>query len=384
MKFFPVKIMILCLLLPPLLYAGSIEMLKNYLDRFYSSRIENVFLTDTEPLLEGIVDIENAIAGNIEKFLDSDSLVQDLGVNLDILVVTNDGSIIYPAYNSKETNLAGAYQKDPVETARRNWEILNRGLSTEVSVELSYGTKLATLILVLYMGMSLFIFLIFYSKSIKKSKAYEQETDKHIDGLLKEEKEYQKILKDLKNERNSLFNNISELNRKYQEDKKKAKINENEMFNEIVNLEEKLNSYIELKQDKEDEIQQLKFKVNELERRKTGSGKRKMYDFTEKRFSTLYKNLQVNRKALTGFLELNDDQQIKAEELMHQLNEAPDKVVIKRKVFSGKKSNTTSFEVIFAYNGRLYFTQREDKKIEILAVGTKKTQNKDMDYLHNL
>jgi hypothetical protein len=34
-----------------------------------------------------------------------------------------------------------------------------------------------------------------------------------------------------------------------------------------------------------------------------------------------------------GFIELNDDMKIKGEEIIHQLNEAPDVVPIKRKVF---------------------------------------------------
>jgi len=384
MKFFPVKVMILCLLLPPVLYAGSVELLKNYLDQLYDRKIENIFLQDTQPLLDGSVKIHNAVARNINSYLKQDNLVENFGVKLDILVITRDGSIIYPSFDAGETGVVDSYHKDPIETARENWEILNKGLSTNVSVKMGYGTKLAVLILALYLGIALLIFLFFYAGSIKKAKAHEEQTDKQIDELLQEEKEYRKILDELKNERNNLFDNISQLNRKYQDDKKKAKINEEEMFNEIMGLEEKLNSYIELKQDKEDEIQQLKFKVDELEKRKAGTGRRKLYDFMEKRFSTLYKNIHISRKALAGFLELSEEQQIKAEEVIHQLNEDSGKVIIKRKVFTGKKNKITAFEVIFAYNGRLYFRKEEDGKIEILATGTKKTQSKDMDYLHNL
>ena len=104
----------------------------------------------------------------------------------------------------------------------------------------------------------------------------------------------------------------------------------------------------------------------------------------EKRFSILYKNIAMTRKALTGLMELNDEQQIKAEEVIHQLNENPDSVIVKRKVFSGKKSRIAALEVTFAYTGRLYYMQTPEQKIEILLISTKKNQKKDMEYLHNL
>lgn len=64
------------------------------------------------------------------------------------------------------------------------------------------------------------------------------------------------------------------------------------------------------------------------------------------------------------------------------LDRDPDQVTAKRKVFSGKKHKTACFELLFAYNGRLYFTTSEKNKIEILVIGTKNTQAKDMAFLY--
>jgi type IV secretory pathway VirD2 relaxase len=82
-------------------------------------------------------------------------------------------------------------------------------------------------------------------------------------------------------------------------------------------------------------------------------------------------------------MELGDDMKIKSEEVIHRLNENSTAVKIKRKVF-GKKGRETVREVIFAYNGRLYFRKIKDCKIEILAIGTKNTQTKDLEFLDNL
>jgi hypothetical protein len=84
-----------------------------------------------------------------------------------------------------------------------------------------------------------------------------------------------------------------------------------------------------------------------------------------------------------GFVDLNDEMRLKAEEIIHQLDSAPDLVTIKRKVF-GKKNRETVLEVVFAYKGRLYFRKGTDRRLEVLAVGTKNTQDRELEFLANL
>ena len=103
----------------------------------------------------------------------------------------------------------------------------------------------------------------------------------------------------------------------------------------------------------------------------------------EKRFKTLYKNLAFHERAIDGFRDFEEDMKLKCEEVIHLLNSEPDKVIIKRKVF-GKKNRETVFEVIFSYNGRLYFRKLKDGSIEVLAVGTKNTQDRELEFLDRL
>lgn len=205
-----------------------------------------------------------------------------------------------------------------------------------------------------------------------------------INGLQKEEQNLKQILATLEKERQGLFENIQSLNSKYQDEKNKLKHNEEELFDEIVSLEEQLGASIDSKQKKEEEIEELKSQIKKYERRKNSKNKRNEFDFIIKRFNVLYKNIHMNRKAVSGLLSLNEEQQIKAEELVLMLDQNPDQVIIKRKVFSGKKHKTTCFEVLFSYNGRLYFKNNENGKIEVVVIGTKNTQIKDMEYLHSL
>ena len=126
MKFFPVKIMVICLLLPPILYAGSIAFLNCYLESFYEKKIENVFLSDTEPLFNGSIQIQNAVENNIRKFMNHDAVIDLLDLEIEILIITNDGKIIYPYYNSAGRRFGTDYKTHAVEVAQKNWEIINR------------------------------------------------------------------------------------------------------------------------------------------------------------------------------------------------------------------------------------------------------------------
>jgi hypothetical protein len=385
MKFFPIKVAIVCLLATPILYIITLISSEKYLTARYSTQIQNILIGDSKPLLEGSLPLEEQLAKNIQRFLKQDRILKMTGLDLNILVTTSQGKILYPVYsdvNSPIQEITGG--EDAQMTAKRNFELLNNGLNIQIEAKLDHGSLLGNFILFGYFGMSFTVFLIFYRIGSSKASLDRKKNIKLITDLQKEDEIHKQILDELKKERQDLFENIKALNARYQEDRRKASINEEEMFQEIISLEEKFNSFIEFKQAKEKEIEELKSKIQTYERRKTPKIRRNEFDFMLKRFSVIYKNIEINRKALTGFLNLDEDQQIKVEEIIHLLDSDPDKVIIKRKVFSGKKSRTTCFEVLFAYNGRLYFRKNENNRIEILTIGNKNTQTKDMEFIHNL
>ncbi|WP_022668821.1 hypothetical protein [Desulfospira joergensenii] len=384
MKFFPLKTVIICLVLTPILYIVTLDYTRSSLENRYLQSVQNSLIGNSQPLLNGTVHIEEQVAKNIQTFLNQDYLVQHKLLKLDILVTTSQGKIIYPTYVTPEL-LSDELGKDfnPEVIANQNFEILNSGLEVKVKIDLSHGSKIANALLILYSSISFFIFFIFYRAGTRKAEKNSRDQQELITNLKKEEKVHREIVNDISRERQGLFENIKALNEKYQADKEKAKINEDEMFKEIVSLEEKLTSSVELKKRKENEIEELKSAIERYERRKSSKGRRNEFDFLTKRFSALYKNVDMNRKALSGLLNLTEDQQIKAEEIILQLDREPEKVIIKRKVFSGKKHKTACLEVLFAYNGRLYF-RNTGTRTEVVVIGTKNTQAKDMEFLHSL
>ena len=363
----------------------TLSSCRDYLEKKYLRKIENGFVGDSSDLLNGSVHIEDRIAKNIQAIINQDSLIRIAELDLEVQVTEGRGKIIYPMYvgtDGFQEDSLGYYDAQAV--ADKNFAILNSGLKVNAVLHLDHGSFIANCIFALYSSMSLLIFFVFYRQGSKKAEQEREAQNALIDDLKKNEMRHEKLKENLKREQEELFKNIEQLNNKYQSEQKKAKTNEDEMFNEIIDLEEQLNTYIELKKRRDVEVDELKSSLEKYEQRKSGKkSKRGEVDFISKRFKTLYKHVEMSRKALNGFINLTEDQQIKAEETIHQLDRDPGSVIVKRKVFSGKKHKTTCFEVLFAYNGRLYFMNLPNKT-QVVVIGTKQTQNKDMEYLHNL
>lgn len=381
MKFFPLKTALLCLVMTPVLYTISLAGLQSRLNRLYLDKIRNAMILDSSPLLEGTLPLETLVGRNIRDFLKHDRFLSIAKPDIAIFITTYDGQMIYPEVSPGQDPQTSQGTK---ELASRNFRILSRGLKTIVEVRLPHGSGIANAVLCLYISISIGVFTYFYRAGSRKAQNDLNKSQAVIRELKHGEEAHKKHLADLKAEKQALFEKMRNLDEQYRVDKKKARTNEEEMFDEILHLEDELTKWKEVEQEKETEIEDLRSRLRKYERRKSTKARRNEYDFLVKRFSALYKHISMNRKAVSGYLSLNEDQQIKAEEVIIQLDRDPDKVIIKRKVFSGKKHKTASFEVLFAYNGRLYFRSLEGGQIEVLVIGTKNTQARDMDFLHSL
>ena len=385
MRYFPLKTIILCLVFTPFFYIATLNVYQKVLNQIYFQKIEDHSIGETPLLLKGLISIEEQLTKNIHAFSKNDRMIQHLGLDFNVIVTTHNGKLLYPTFVDADAFIKNFFEEENLEkTAKRNFGILNEGLKFSVRVNLNHGSRIANLILIGYFSFAILIVLIFYKIGSSRAKRDTKIKNTLIDDLQKEEQAHKKLLGNMKKERQDLLETIKSLKTRYKEDKKKLKINEDVMFEEIVSLEAQLNSFNELKDKNDEEIKRLKVKIKKYERRKSSKSKRNQFGFIVKHFAVLYKDIEMNRKAISGFLSLNDDQKIKAEECVLLLDRNPDRIIIKRKVFSGKKHNTSCFEVLFAYNGRLYFRKNENNKIEVLVIGTKNSQAKDMEFLHSL
>ena len=371
MKTIPFKILILCILLPPVLYLVTTSSLESYLQKKYEKDLTNFYLSDMNDILNGLIDIKSAIDTAVSGYL-RDRFFVTLGGRIDVDVTTDQGSILYPAtyMNSSLDNITA----DPAELSKKNFQILNEGIQLKADVTIPHYSFLA-------IGLLLFYILVFlgglygYHRKVA-FKIQHDESQKNIElSRLKElEKERLEKIDELSEERELLINEYDHLKSTLQKEKSLAEKTEEDLFEEIETLEKKLS-----------EIEDLKAQIAELEKSRSHLSKQKEKSIEKlgKRFKALYKNVELTQRALGALTDITDDMSLKAEEIIHQLNSNPDLVSVKRKVFS-KKGKTTSFEVVFAYNGRLYFRRTNDNRIKILAIGSKNTQSKDLMFIDNI
>ncbi|MDL2123217.1 MAG: hypothetical protein LWX51_09055 [Deltaproteobacteria bacterium] len=348
----------------------------------YTSEIENIYTGDTDALLEGSISIRDSINKNINLYLQSKSLIL-WGVDVKVTVTTKRGTILYPAFF--ENDATSLLQPDPIQIANENYNLMNEELILNVDLKVGHNTLISNTILIFYIFVSLIILYYHYRSGLIKAKQDDIKKEKEIDRLLGLKKIYTEKLMTLGQDRKKLTSEAKKIKNQMEDEKEKASRNEDEMIKEIVFLEKETETNLALQIKQQEEIDSLKEKINRYTKslQKESRQKTKNYPSIKKRFNTIYKNLSINERAINGFIDLTDDMKIKVEEIIHQLNEDPKLVSIKRKVF-GKKGHETVLEVIFAYKGRLYYRKTKDNKIEVLVIGTKNTQVKDLEFLEKI
>ena len=337
---------------------------------------------DTRALFDGSVHLKDAIRKNVDAFIAGSSLPK-WGVRITVSVKTKEGNYLYPhVYGDARPEFSPA---DSIAIARENFQLLNDGLIKTVEVKIEHNTLFANLLLIFCVVVALSVFILFYRRGVRSVHQAELAKQEVIDSLFQEREDSVSKLMDLEAQRRQLSDKVDAMKGELDREREKASAAEDEMIDEMVALEEKISENLAEQEQQNNEIDALKEKIRQFEKAHEAQSRQRLKeaDAVKKRFTALYKNITIHDKAVHGFVELTEEMKIKAEEVIHQLNDDSNKVTIKRKVF-GKKNRETVFEVIFAYRGRLYFRKASGNQVEVLVVGTKLTQTKDLVFLDKL
>ena len=382
MKYFPFKILILCILMPPILYIASVQVLEKKLQSRYSDEIEEIYIGDTRPLFDGSLAIADAITHNIDRYLQT-KLLPSWGAKVSVTVTTRSNTIIYPATFSPEEMSTSPVPS--IQIAKENYAALNEGFTVWVDVQIARDQFISYAMLTTYVFLAIMVFSFYYRRGSRIAAKETADIQSEINRLSQMEQTHQAKLETLNEQRKYLSDELRKTRKTFASEKAKASRTEDEMIDEIVSLEKSIQENLFRQQAQEEEMSLLKEKISRYEKGtlKPNKQKTKTSEALHKRFRTLYKNLHVHDRAVNGFLLLTPDLQLKAEEIMLQLHDDPKRVPIKRKVF-GKKNRETVFEVLFAYKGRLYYRYTQEQKPEIVAIGTKHTQSKDLAFIDQL
>ncbi len=390
MRRLPFHILFLCIFMPPVLYILSLQAMEVLVQKKWTSELQGALISDSELLLQGRIRIEDEIQRNVETFLASRNALK-WGFRTQITIETETGRRLYPSITpygfDTEMFPQGKSASAPTEmlsVAENNLKVMDEGLSFSLTVQIPRNAWLANGVLVFYIVVFTFVLYKAYISSTRASKQLEIRNQQALEAANEKLSAAQQRLKDVKDRKSSFQKEVETLKSDLDLASDKVKETEDEAIEEMEQLEKRLHENVALKEEMELEVLRLGEELESIESAQKIPPKkqRKKIGSASKRFKTLYKNLDIQQRAIEGFLNLEADMQLRAEELIHSMNEDISKLIVKRKVFS-KKGASPAFECEFGYRGRVYWRSGSGSKTEVLVVGTKNTQTKDLVYLEN-
>jgi len=364
------------------------------LNKKWTNELQNLVISDSKPLLEGRIRIEEEVKKKIDAYLASKYL-RKLGVFVRVIVVTKTGRLIYPSLSQLSPNISGSDTSPPethgttpedmLRIAMDNWKIMQEGIKLVLSVSIPKESFLANMMLAFFILVFIGLVSRAYRKASREEQLIETQNRRALETANKKLMSVQERLRDVGIREKNYQKEIKKLKEDLDQVSDRVQETENEALSEMERLEKNLNESLALKEELELEVLRLGEELEKIESEQKipPRKQRKQIDSAAKRFKTLYKNLVIQQRAIEGYLDLQSDMQLRAEELIHTMNEDNSKLPVKRKLFS-KKGATPTFECEFGYRGRIYWRPGPGTKTEILAIGTKNSQTKDLAYLEIL
>lgn len=380
MKYLQLRIIILCIIFPPVFYLGAVQSLERYLTNVYKIEIEDIYTGDTRLLFDGSMRLKDAVNNNIDNYLQSRALIP-WGVKPNVNVTTKKGVIIYPSFEEEDSLLPPTRK----QIASENYKLMKEGMKVQVDVSLERSSFLVISIFSLFLLISILILTYYYRVGAMKAQMEYSHKEEEINRLIELEKINKERMAALGSEKEFLSNEFKRIKNLLEDSRIKSRKNENDMIDEIIELENKIDRIHSLYDGQQEENRELKEIISKYEKGelKTGKQREKASKHFAKRLKTVYKDIFFHQKAIYGFTDLTDEMRIKAEEIIRQIDEKPDLIKIKRKVVT-KKDTEAIFEVTFSHRGRIYFRKNQGGKTKILSIGTKNTQDKDLTFLNTL
>jgi hypothetical protein len=291
------------------------------------------------------------------------------GVSLSVIAIGADGSTLYLG-RSETGGTLDLETEDPLDEAAR---VLPA--STEVlSLSVPPGSLLSGVILVAYAAILVQV-LFLRTRSLSRREQERLQTavtsrDEAAQRASSIEVEIDQVRQQLAAVEPKLEDDADEMEAHRLDEERRA-------------LEELLDESLEDLSSKEEEIRSLESRLKKASRG-IGSSKSRESDQLGRRLRTLYKNLEIDDRAVQDLVALRDEpMKLKAEESLKRLSDEADNTGVRRKV-GGLPPHLSIFELGYAGKGRIYYSRGRQRRFRVLAVGAKNTQKPDLEYLSRL
>ncbi len=222
--------------------------------------------------------------------------------------------------------------------------------------------------------------------SADRARSIQAELDQvrqHLSQVEPGERSHAEEIRQLEKERSALHEKLGHLTQREATLRASAS-RATELEDERRALEELLDEAVDDLGHKEEEIQSLQGRLKRAAKASPSGGRGRAAEQLSRRIRTLYKNLEIDDRAIQDLVALGDESmRLKAEEGIKRLVEDPDSAAIRRKV-GGLPPQLSIFEMGFAGKGRIYYTKGRQHRVRVLAIGAKNTQKSDLEYLSRL
>ncbi|MDJ0785837.1 MAG: hypothetical protein QNK05_03460 [Myxococcota bacterium] len=364
-------------------YIFTIEGLERALWMDFQARV--VEATQVPPdVANPAQEIQNRI-GAVKR----DSIWPGLGVSVRPIVLGRDGlTLLYAGSRPPPASI------DPVPAA----DLLPALVDVDVTV--SHNTLLANGILLLY-GSLLITTLYLYTRrlttraearieEVTRARDAGRERAQSIEGELRavrdrlatvepENESFAGEIQGLRDERARLRDALASLEHRERELMAQSSEARDSLESERRALEELLEEAVHDVEQRDEEIRSLQ----KLAKR-AGREKGKDEEIWSRRLRTLYRDLEVDERAISDLAGLGDESlRLKAEEALKRLHDEPEGAAVRRKL-GGLPTHLSIFELGFAGKGRIYYTRGQSRRHRILLIGGKNSQKPDLEYLSRL
>ena len=272
MKYFPFRMLAVCIVLPPILYLLSVFATETYVEHVSAKAIPNIYLGKGEPLLSGAIRLEDAIRDNVDTYLRQQSFTK-YGMLIRLTITSKLGKLLYPAPVEAADLIYSV--NDVEQIAARNYQLLREGLIVNVEADLKPVSPISFGLAGFYILLALGLLHFFYNRSLRQAMAADLRLQGELSRLRMIESQAAANLGDLEKDRDRLLNQLQTTQKALAEQKQRADSTENEMINEMVVLEEQLNTNLALQEKHKQEIEALRQDITRFENAKGQGEKRR-------------------------------------------------------------------------------------------------------------
>jgi len=395
-RFGSLRVIYLAVAVFALLYVFSVKTVERGLGLAFDARVAEAI--DIHDFQESVsVQIQRGIADRVVR----SGWVRWGGVRASVIVIGKDGrTLIYAGGPTP----APPDAFDLMANLREAERLLPA--NAQVSVTLPHNTLLSNAILLIYAA-ALIQGLFLYNRALAqrerqeleqafasrdtaatRAESIEHELDEIRQRLLDvepAEREQAQEIQSLRHERARLHEQLTALASREEELRGKAARGV-DLDQERHSLEELLDEAAADLASRDQAILDLEQRLNKAAKgaRARDNTRTREAESMARRLRTLYKNLEVDDRAIDQIIALGDESlRLKCEENLKRLDGEADNVAVRRKV-GGLPNSLSIFELSFAGKGRIYYQKGRQRRFRVVLVGGKASQRADLEYLSRI